>query len=109
MRADSFMTSPSWPVSTSPPLPGIDAASTNRTSPPAPVTASPVATPGTAVRTAASWKTFGRPSASRTAASSIDDRPRLVAGGDPRRRLAEQRAELALQLADAGFTRVVAS
>ncbi len=54
MRADSFITSPSWPVIVSPGLPDIDAASTNRTSPPVPVTASPVATPGVAVRAAAS-------------------------------------------------------
>ena len=40
------------------------------TSPPVPVTARPVATPGTAVRSAASWKNFCRPSASRTAATS---------------------------------------
>ena len=42
----------------------------NSTSPPVPVTLRPVATPGTAVRAAASWKTFWRPSASRTTASS---------------------------------------
>ena len=71
MRADSFITSPSWPVRTSPSLPAIAAASTNSTSPPVGVTARPVATPGTAVRTADSWKNFGRPSASRTTASSI--------------------------------------
>ena len=49
MRADSFITSPSCPVRTSPPLPFMRVASTKRTSPPVPVTASPVATPGTAV------------------------------------------------------------
>ena len=105
MRADSFMTSPSWPVSTSP-LPGIDAASTNRTSPPAPVTARPVATPGTEVRIAASWKTFGRPSASRTAASSTAIGACRLARRDVRRGLPQQRAELALQLPDAGFAGV---
>ena len=46
-------------------------ASTKSTSPPAPVTASPVATPGVAVRAADSWKNFWRPSASRTASRSI--------------------------------------
>jgi hypothetical protein len=45
-------------------------ASTKSTSPPVPVTARPVATPGTAVREAASWKTFWRPSASRTSSRS---------------------------------------
>ena len=52
--ADSFMTSPSWPVTVMPDSPGIDVASTNSTSPPTPVTARPVATPGTDVRSAAS-------------------------------------------------------
>jgi len=46
-------------------------ASTNSTSPPAPVTARPVATPGVAVRAADSWKNFWRPSASRTASTSM--------------------------------------
>ena len=46
-------------------------ASTNSTSPPAPVTANPVATPGVAVRAADSWKNFWRPSASRTTSRSI--------------------------------------
>ena len=107
MRADSFMTSPSCPVSTSPPLPGIDAASTNSTSPPTPVTARPVATPGTAVRTAASWKNFGRPSASRTAARSMVTGAARRARRDPGRRLPKQRAQLPLQLPDARFARVV--
>ena len=61
--ADSRMTSPSWPVSVSAPLPRWAEASTNRTSPPVPVTARPVATPGTEVRSAASAKNFARPSA----------------------------------------------
>ncbi len=68
------MTSPSCPVRTSPaedPWVFIVVASTNSTSPPAPVTASPVATPGTAVRAADSWKNRWRPSASRTASMSI--------------------------------------
>ena len=50
--------------------PSIDVASMKSTSPPAPVTESPVATPGTAVRSAASWKNFWRPSASRTTSTS---------------------------------------
>src|SRR6478735_2586022 len=67
--ADSFMTSPSWPVRTRP-SPGTAVASTKRTSPPVALTARPVATPGTAVRSAASRKNFWRPSASRTASTS---------------------------------------
>ena len=50
----SFITSPSWPVRMSLPLPGTLAASTNRMSPPVGVQASPVATPGTQVRIATS-------------------------------------------------------
>ena len=45
-RADSFMTSPSWPVSVSEPVPAIRDASMNSTSPPAGVQARPMATPG---------------------------------------------------------------
>ena len=61
MCADSFITSPSWPVRVSPGSPGHAVASMNSTSPPAPVTARPVATPGTAVRSADSGVNCGRP------------------------------------------------
>src|SRR5436309_4224119 len=44
--ADSFITSPSWPVIWSVPSPGNAVASMNSTSPPTGVQASPVATPG---------------------------------------------------------------
>ena len=46
MRADSFITSPSWPVSVSWLPPGMRDASTNSTSPPTGVQARPMATPG---------------------------------------------------------------
>ena len=49
-RADSFITSPSWPVSVSEPPPAMRVASTNSTSPPTGVQAMPVATPGFLVR-----------------------------------------------------------
>jgi len=52
--ADSFMTSPSWPVRVSDPLPAILVASMKRMSPPAAVQASPVATPAISVRSAVS-------------------------------------------------------
>ena len=52
---------------------GTAVASTKSTSPPVALTASPVATPGTAVRSAASRKNFWRPSASRTASTSTVD------------------------------------
>ena len=42
-----------------------------RTSPPVPVTASPVATPGIAVRSTDSWKNFWRPRASTTSSVSM--------------------------------------
>src|SRR6266446_1549635 len=71
MRADSFMTSPSCPVRTSPSPPAIAAASTKSTSPPVGVTARPVATPGTAVRSADSWTNFGLPRASCATAGSM--------------------------------------
>ena len=48
--ADSCITSPSWPVIVSAPLPGYAVASMKRTSPPTAVYASPVATPGSDVR-----------------------------------------------------------
>lgn len=44
--ADSFMTSPSWPVRVSWPSPSIRLASTNMISPPKGVQAKPIATPG---------------------------------------------------------------
>ena len=50
----SFITSPSWPVRISLPLPGMRAASMNRMSPPTGVQASPVATPGMPLRIATS-------------------------------------------------------
>jgi hypothetical protein len=49
----------------------MEVASMNRTSPPMPVTARPVATPGTAVRSAASKKNFWRPRYSRTSSTTI--------------------------------------
>src|ERR1700750_368407 len=55
------MTSPSCPVSVMPGSPSMVATSTNSTSPPAPVTARPVATPGTAVRSAVSGVKRARP------------------------------------------------
>ena len=72
-----------------------------------PVTARPVATPGTAVRSAASWKNFWRPSASRTTSHVDLDRRLDLSRRDARRGLAQHRAELALELADAGLARVL--
>ncbi len=55
------MTSPSWPVRISRPLPGMRVASMNRMSPPTGVQASPVATPGMLVRIATSPSKRARP------------------------------------------------
>ena len=56
----SFITSPSWPVRMSLPLPGMRAASMKRMSPPNGVQARPVATPGDGARSAISAsKRFG--------------------------------------------------
>ena len=104
---DSFITSPSWPVSTRPSLPFIRVASTNSTSPPTPVTARPVATPGTAVRTAASWKNFWRPSASRTVSVVTSTGASTFARRDPRRGLAQHGPELALEVAHARLAGVL--
>ncbi len=54
------------------PLPGIAVASTNSTSPPAGVQASPVATPGSRVRRLTSGVWRGRPSSSRTFGAVTD-------------------------------------
>src|SRR6266576_4281331 len=59
--ADSFITSPSWPVSVIWPLPGIRIASMNMMSPPTGVHASPVATPISGARPATSLCTLGCP------------------------------------------------
>jgi hypothetical protein len=64
--ADSFITSPSWPVIWSRPLPGNEVASTNSTSPPTGVHASPVATPGSSVRRPTSERKRRLPSSSMT-------------------------------------------
>src|SRR3974390_959969 len=87
------MTSPSWPVSVRPSGPSETLASTKRTSPPAPVTARPVTTPGTLVRSAAPQKNGGRA-----------PRP---ARGELRRHLAQQLADLALEVPPPRLTGVV--
>src|SRR5436190_7150907 len=57
--ADSFITSPSWPVRVIWPLPGIWIAATNMMSPPTGVHANPVATPTSGLRPATSLCTLG--------------------------------------------------
>ena len=71
-RADSFITSPSWPVSVSDPVPAIRDASMNSTSPPAGVQARPIATPGSLVRSSiSSSRNLGAPSISTTTSGVI--------------------------------------
>src|SRR5665647_2831227 len=64
--ADSFITSPSWPVTVRWPSPGMAVASMKRMSPPTGVQARPVATPGSLVRRLTSAVIRGRPSRSCT-------------------------------------------
>ncbi len=87
--------------------PSIAVASMKRTSPPVPVTARPVETPGIAVRSTDSWKKRWRPRASCTRVGVDHDRPLGLAGGDLGRRPAQQLAELALELAHAGLAGVL--
>ena len=105
--ADSCITSPSWPVIVSRPRPGIAVASTNSTSPPTGVHASPVATPGPRGPPA---RLGEEPAAAeQLARARLGDRhlARRLALGDLAGDLAADRADLALQLADAGLARVV--
>ena len=70
-RADSCITSPSWPVRiTCWAPPSSSVASTNSTSPPASVHATPVATPGRDVRNTVSRWNRGRPRYSERCAAS---------------------------------------
>ena len=65
------MTSPSWPVRVRPGSPGMALASTNKMSPPAPVTAKPAATPGVAVRSPSSSRSIDLPSHGSSSSSVI--------------------------------------
>ena len=101
------MTSPSWPVTCRPGSPSIEVASTKSTSPPAPVTARPVATPGTDTRSARSsaWNRW-RPEQVGAGRPRRPTTGRGGAAGDPDGHLAERLAELALELAHAGLAGV---
>ena len=106
-RADSFITSPSWPVSRRPRPPGSSVASTYSTSPPASVQARPVATPAAGPCANCSGRTRSGPS--RSARSFGADRHRLgLALGEAPRHLAGDAAQRALQLAHARLARVTA-
>ncbi len=74
--ADSRITSPICPVMVREPEPGTAEASTNSTSPPAGVQASPVATPGSLVRRRCSAKYLRLPSSSRAFLAEIVVLPR---------------------------------
>ena len=89
--------------------PAIRDASMNSTSPPAGVHARPIATPGSLVRSSiSSSRNVGAPSISTTTSGVIATR-RLVAFGAAPRDLAAERADLALEVADAGLARVAAN
>ena len=101
----SFITSPSWPVRISRPVPGMRVASMNRMSPPTGVQARPVATPGTLVRIAVSLSNCGAP---RIAARSsrVDADRSALAFGNAHRGMPQRLADLALEAAHARFARV---
>jgi hypothetical protein len=106
--ADSRITSPSWPVMESLPEPGIAVASINSTSPPTGVQASPVATPGTAVRRTTSGGKARAPE--QLAHARPGDRHLALEAAlrDLAGDLAADRADLALEVADPRLARVVA-
>ncbi len=80
-RADSFITSPSCPVSVSEPVPAMRDASMKSTSPPTGVHARPMATPGSLVRSSiSSSRNFGAPSISTTTSGVTLIRPGPSAG-----------------------------
>ncbi len=103
----SFITSPSWPVRISLPLPGVRLASMNRMSPPTGVHARPVATPGRLVRLASSASNSAGPRISASCGTSM-----RTGAGVPSAMLtaacAQDRADLALEVAHARLARVVA-
>ncbi len=96
----SRITSPSWPVRIRLPLPGALAASMNRMSPPTGVQASPVATPGTLVRMAASFSNLGWPMIS-TRSAGLDAHLSARRLGDAHRDMPEHLADLAFERAHA--------
>ena len=101
MRADSFITSPSWPVSVSWLPPDMRDASMKSTSPPTGVQARPMATPGSRVRSRiSSSRCRGAPSSSSTSARVHDDGSARLLEPAPRE-LAADGADLALEVADA--------
>ena len=110
MRADSFITSPSWPVIVSWLAPAIRDASMKSTSPPTGVHARPIATPGS-LRAVLHLlvEMPRRAEAVSTTASGVTTTG--VASGLRRCRRAILRqidADLALEVADAGLARVAA-
>ncbi len=101
----SRITSPSWPVRMSLPLPAARVASMNRMSPPTGVQASPVATPGTDVRIATSLSNTGAPRMLARSDAVMRIGPRF-AFGDAHGRVPQHLADFALQIAHASFARV---
>ena len=95
-------------MSVSEPPPCIRDASTNSTSPPAGVQASPTATPGSLVRfSISSSRNDGAPSMLTIVSGVIDDLGLVPFRAAPRD-LPAQRADLALEIAHAGLARVAA-
>src|SRR5262249_37943973 len=101
------ITSPSWPVRMSLPLPGTRVASMNRMSPPVGVQASPVATPGTLVRIATSFSNRRGPRMAGKAPLSTRLRSRRPSA-TAMRAVGADGADQPLQIAHASLARVVA-
>ena len=104
----SFITSPSWPVRISLPLPGMRVASMNRMSPPTGVQARPVATPGTLVRIATSLSNLRRAEDRVQVARARCARARALPSAIRTATLRSTAADLALEIAHARLARVVA-
>ena len=104
-RADSRITSPSWPVRMKSSLPSMSVTSIATTSPPTSVTTRPVAEP---VWSSASSSPYSKRGGPRYSSSlrDVDHGLALAALGHRPRDLAHDVGELALEVPDAGLVRV---
>ena len=105
-RADSLITSPSWPVRRTLPAPAIQAASTSSTSPPTGVTAKPVATPTSGVRDSSSGRNLRRPQRGAHPPRR-HPRGRTVVGRDAAGQLAAHGRQFTFQVPHTRLARVV--
>ena len=104
-RADSRITSPSWPVRMKSSLPSIVVTSTATTSPPTSVTTRPVAAPIWSSASSSPYSKRGGPE-ELGQLLVVDDGLALAALGDLPGDLAHDVGDLALEVADAGLVGV---